>query len=220
MLAGTGGAERVDSVESVSQKGEAVASTPQGEMAIKLSGITAFPDRMRQDVVLPFGTLVTVITPDDSFRDTPQGIQPLPDSQKEDTLKGMRRDPVFLLKARDEEGLVVAAMGQEEFGGTTAEMLHVEYMGDTMDLAIDPESGLCIGMRFQGKDFTGAPGEMVQVYSDFRDVDGLQVPFKTESTYNGDPFLSSTLSEVAVNGPITDETFARPSDQTADSGGS
>jgi zinc protease len=220
MLAGTGGAERVDSVESLSQKGEAVATTPQGEMAIKLSGISAFPDRMRQDVVLPFGTLVTVITPDDSFRDTPQGVQPLPDSQKEDTLKGMRRDPVFLLKARGEEGLVVASMGPEEFGGTTAEMLHVEYMGDTMALAIDPESGLCIGMRFQGKDFTGAPGEMVQVYSDFRDVDGLQVPFKTVSTYNGDPFLSSTLSEVSVNGPITDETFARPSDQTADSGGS
>ena len=39
--------------------------------------------------------------------------------------------------------------------------------------AIDPETGLCMGMRFQGKDFTGAPGEMVQVFSDYRDVDGL-----------------------------------------------
>ena len=219
MLEATGGAERLDSVESVLQKGEAVANTPQGEMAIQLTGLAAFPDRMRQDIVLPFGTLVTVVTPDDAYRDGPQGLQPLPESQREDSLKSMRRNPVFLLKARGEEDLVVAAMGQEEFAGTTVEMLHVEYMGDTMALAIDPESGQCMGMRFTGKDFTGAPGEMVQVFSDFRDVDGLQIPFKTVSTFNGDPFLSNTLSEVSVNGPITDETFARPSDRTADSGG-
>lgn len=216
MLEASGGATAVDALESVSQSGETVAVTPQGEMSIKTKGVVAFPGSMRQELVLPFGTIITVITQDDAFLNTPQGVQPMPESQREDSMKSMRRSPLFLLKARDDENFVAAAMGQEEFAGQAANLLHVVYMGDTITLALDPESGQCLGMTFQGKNFTGAPGEMVQVFSDYRDVDGLQMPFKVVSTYNGEPFLDSTITEITVNGPITEDTFARPEARTAD----
>jgi len=215
LLKASGGATAVDSLESVSQVGDTIAATPQGEMSIKTKGIVAFPGSMRQELVLPFGTIITVVTEDDAFMNTPQGVQPIPESQREDSMKSMRRNPLYLLKARNEENLVAAAMGQEEFAGQAADMLHVEYMGDSLTLALDPGNGQCLGMKFQGKNFTGAPGELIQVFSDYRDVNGLQIPFKVVSTYNGEPFLDTTLTEITVNGPITEETFARPEAMTA-----
>lgn len=215
LLEASGGAAAVDALESIAKTGETVAVTPQGEMSIKTKDVVAFPDSMRQEMVLPFGTIITVITQDDAFLNTPGGVQPMPESQRDDSVKSMRRNPLFLLKARNDENLVVAAMGQEEFAGQAADMLHVEYMGDTATLALDPESSQCLGMKFQGKNFTGAPGEMVQVFSDYREVNGLQVPFKVVSTYNGEPFLDTTLTEITVNGPITEDTFARPEAMTA-----
>jgi predicted Zn-dependent peptidase len=205
-----GGAARIDAVESIRREASAVATTPQGEMQLQVQEVMAYPDRVRQEISLPFGTVITVLSPDDAFVNTPQGIQPLPESQRADSEKSLRRNLLFLLRARNEAGFVAAAMGPQEFDGRQVEMVQVEYMDDVVSLAVDPESHHCIGMIYQGKDFSGARGEIVQVFSDFREVDSVSSPYQTTSTFNGKPFITTTTETLKLNEPLTADSFARP----------
>ena len=52
--------------------------------------------------------------------------------------------------------------------------------------------------------------QAVEVYSDYRRVDGIHVPFMAELLHNGRPILSRTLTKVAINGPLDDTLFTRP----------
>jgi hypothetical protein len=61
----------------------------------------------------------------------------------------------------------------------------------------------------------GATGEVVQVYTDFREVDGVTYPFKVTSTFNGDPFTSATTQELTFNAAVAEGAFAAPEATTA-----
>jgi len=56
----------------------------------------------------------------------------------------------------------------------------------------------------------GPPMQAEEVFSDYRRVEGIQVPFKAELLHNGRPILSRTLTSVTINGPIDDALFRRP----------
>ncbi|MFQ5670920.1 MAG: M16 family metallopeptidase [Acidobacteriota bacterium] len=215
LLEATAGATRVDAVENLQVKGTTVAKTPQGELEIKITVVTVFPDRIRQELVLPFGTIVTVLTPEDAFVSGPQGTHDLPDSQRGNLEKSIHRNPLSLLKTRHDPGFVATALGQKDFGGQPMDLLQVEFNGDVTVLAIDPETSQLMGLRYQGQNFSGARGEIVQTFSDFRQVDGLSFAFHSKATFNGEPFLESTTTSISTNQPIAQDSFSRPEAMTA-----
>ncbi len=215
-----GGAAKVDAVESSLQKASAALKTPQGEIEVKMSALMAFPDRLRQEVVLPFGTMTTVITPDDAFLLTPGGTQPVPDSRRADALRDMRRNPMVILKARKQPALVAAVVGQEEVGGKTLQTVQVEWMGDVTLLGVDPETGRILKVAYEGPHpMSGARGEIVQMLSDYRDAGGVTVPFRVEASFNGEPFMTATTESVEINKPVAADAFARPEPVTAQKDG-
>ncbi len=48
------------------------------------------------------------------------------------------------------------------------------------------------------------------LYSDYRAVEGLQLPFATRATFNGqpDPSQSATLESISLNAPLDASLFA------------
>ncbi len=207
-----GGAERLAAVRSLRRSAAAVASTPQGEMQIGLSELNVYPDSQRQEMTLPFGTMASVVTPEDGFMVTPQGVQDLPGSRLAETRKSMRRQLVPLLRARLEEGFEAVAQGGAEINGRAVEQVRVVLPGDgdVITLAIAGDNGDVVAMSYRGSGFTGAPGEIHQVYSDFREVQGLRLPFEASATFEGDPYLSVTTSEIEVDLEVEQGAFERP----------
>ena len=57
----------------------------------------------------------------------------------------------------------------------------------------------------------GAPGDLEQRFSDFREVDGLVLPFVSTTTFNGDPMLSGTVQSTELDVAIEDSDFEKPS---------
>jgi hypothetical protein len=55
-------------------------------------------------------------------------------------------------------------------------------------------------------------GQFVQAFSDFRTVDGLTLPFKITSTFDGQPWKeqSPTIEQISVNGKIDPALFEKP----------
>ena len=207
---GIGGAERLDALETFHTEYSVEATTPQGAMQIKGKATLALPDRMRSEMVLPFGTMVRVLNGESSFMQSPQGTQPLPEAQRVDLRSAMRRLPLVLLRHRDSDAFKVVATGPGEVDGQGVEMVHLELDGDTCTLGIDPENGRILSIRYRGKDFAGAPGDKEETFSDFREVDGLVLPHAMVTTFNGDPMLSSTVESTALNGAVEDSVFEMP----------
>lgn len=204
------GGGRIDSLSAFRVTGTAVQKTPQGEMELKLTSTYRLPDSMRQEVELPFGTIAMVITPADAFMQAPQGVQDLPGSQRQAMESSSRRNPLILLKARDEPDFSATAAGTAQVDGTPVELVEVDYKGEVSTLAIDPETGRLLQVRYQGPGPGGAPGENVQTFSDFQEVDGLSYPFSVVGTFNGEEMMSVSLDRVEVDPEIEESDFTRP----------
>jgi zinc protease len=207
---GMGGESTIDAIDSLRFQGVTVANTPQGEFSLDLLLIMDFPNRIRQEVTLPFGKMAMVYTPQESFAVTPNGVQPLPESQAADLSKSFHRQQIGLLKLRKESGFAAVFEGNGEVEGTSVENVRVEVRGERLSLAIDPASGHILQLTYRGQNMQGVPGEVVQTFSDFRQVQGVTVPFRSVSTFNGEPLLSTEVQELVVNAPVEDKDFQRP----------
>jgi hypothetical protein len=215
-----GGAERLAAVTSLRRSGTAVASSPQGEMQIELNEWNVYPDRQRQEMKLPFGTMVSVVTAEGGFMVTPQGVQDLPQQRLADSRKSMRRQLLPLLRASLEEGFEAVALEEDEIEGRAVDEVQVALGGEVIILAIASDNGEVVAMTYRGPGFSGAPGEILQLFSDFREVDGLSLPHKTDSTFDGDPYITVTATEIVVDGQVEESTFERPlADEPTTDGG-
>jgi hypothetical protein len=156
------------------------------------------------------GTMALVLTPEAAFALTPQGERPLPPSMRERMEKEFRHSPLFLLRYRKEPTFNPTAVGTGKAGAVPVELVAVEYGGETVTLGIDPASGRVLTVAYRGEGPSGAPGDIVQTLSDFRDVNGVMLPFKSVSTFNGEPGSSSTSEAIVLNSPIDQSRFERP----------
>lgn len=205
------GGDLVDSIGALRATGTAVRKTPQGEMQIQLTSTYRYPDSLRQEMELPFGTMTMVLTPAGAFANTPQGVMDLPESQREEVEKSARRSPLMLLRARNDADYVATMAGSAQVDGTPVELVQVEHRGDVTTLGIDPETGRLLQVSYQGSSgMGGAPGEVTQTFSDFREVDGLTYPFSMIGSFDGEQNTSLSLESIEVDPEIEETAFTRP----------
>ncbi|HKI86983.1 MAG TPA: pitrilysin family protein [Thermoanaerobaculia bacterium] len=205
-----GGAEALDGLQSLEVESAETLHTPRGDMALETHSLISFPAKLRQEVILPMGKIVTVVTASDAWIETPRGVQTLPASRAAEARKALNHDPVALLRHRGEPGFEAAVTGEGTAGTVAVKEVTVSYNGSATNLGIDPESGRILTASFQGTGMSGAPGKIFETYSDFRETGGLTLPFASEKTFNGDKMSSSKTSSIKVNGEIPAASFTRP----------
>lgn len=165
----------------------------------------AFPDTLRQEIVRPNFTLVAVVTPSESFVMANNRTRPMTDDNRAAFFKDLKRDPMFLLRART----------LPDFQATLSSMadsVDIELAGFSTTLGIDPGTGRVVSQTYRGRGPGGVVGQVVISYSDFRTVEGLSLPFKTTATFDGQPFpaQSATIEAIAVNSQIDPSSFKKP----------
>lgn len=83
--------------------------------------------------------------------------------------------------------------------------------GNIARLLIDPETHLPKTLSYDAVAVAGAPPVVQETYSDFRDVNGLKIPFKIAMTQNGQPYASVTVSDFKIDtGATLEELRKRP----------
>ncbi|MEM7349533.1 MAG: pitrilysin family protein [Acidobacteriota bacterium] len=207
---GIGGATRLDALETFRTQAK-MRAISQGGAQLGMRAAIILPDRMRWELQLPFGTMVQVLNGDASFAQSPAGAQPLPAAQRKELAKSLQRLAPVLLRHRDDPGFKAIASGVAEVDGTRVETVQVELEGNVNTLGIDPESGKILSITYQGSNLGGAPGQLEQRFSDFREVDGLILPFASVTTFNGETMLEGTVESSQLDSPIDDAEFEMPS---------
>ncbi|MEO8217701.1 MAG: pitrilysin family protein [Acidobacteriota bacterium] len=209
VLASMGGKAKVAGINAVSQKAQVVAKTPQGDMPLTVESMDVFPDRSYQKMITPMGAMTMVVTSASAFMSTPGGSQDMPASQKEEQMRELRRDPIYVLQHADDAGVTFTAAGTEKIGDVTAQIVDVSNGGVDVRWYVDLSNGHII--RTSNKTMTqSGPGTQVVDYSDWRTVSGVSVAFKRVITVNGQPRGSVTVEDFQINPAVDSKLFEKP----------
>jgi zinc protease len=209
VIEGMGGAQRVGSIKSLRVKSSVLARSAEGDRNMVVETVHVFPDRARQQADTPMGTMSFVVSPEASFMVTPAGTRDIPSSQKELILRELRTQPLYVAQHQQAPSLTLRAGPREKVGEVEAQVLEVALDGAQARWWVDPASGRILKSSATMATPQG-PSEQISEFSDFRTVDGFQLPFKRSQTRNGEFTNSSEVQEIELNLKVEPQTFARP----------
>lgn len=207
-LGAMGGKERLASLRSLEMHGTLQRDLPHGRtVEVKFSTFLRFPNKYRQELEMPGGTITTLFTPDGAWLMGPMGRLPLPEAQRHELERTLNRHPVMLLKARGQESFFVRLPGAPASSAETA--LSVSFAGEPSMVTLDPASLLPVGIEYRQDPIPGVTeGGQVRVsYSDYRTVAGLSYPFAVRTSVDGIPRQRYQLERVEVNPELTADLF-------------
>jgi hypothetical protein len=203
-VAAMGDERKLKAVKSIRSAGDLSQSTPMGEMNLAAESVTVFPDKLHVALDTPGGKMNMVVNGDQAVIKMPQGTMPLPEAQKKELRESMGRDMIYVWQNLDR--YQVQFLGEKEFAGGGAIELAVSSSGSSFHLFLDPGSMLPRGTSFQSVTAEG-PAMVEEHHSDYREVDGIRMPFKTEAFANGKKVSGQAVRTIQFNGEVSADLF-------------
>jgi hypothetical protein len=108
-------------------------------------------------------------------------------------------------------GYKLELAGQETIGSLSANKVIVTSPDSVAtQYFFDPETGYLVQI-IQTSNMGGQSMDITVGYSDFRKTDaGLTIPYKIETNYGGQFFLTETVTKVDINQPVDPAIFVKP----------
>ena len=213
-VAGMGGAARLDALTSYVESFSQIQKRPQGEATITTRTMWSFPDRVRQErtIALQGKTMssATILAPQGMWFLGGQGQAfPIRPASRPSLEQDFGRHPVALLRARRSPTFKAVGLGTATVDGVGVENVRVVAGETDVTLAIEAK-GRIQSATFRDRNADGEYGTFTVVYSDFRPVEGLQLPFNSRATFNGQPSpaQSVTIDTISLNTPLDLSLFA------------
>jgi hypothetical protein len=144
----------------------------------------------------------------------PRGVQDAPPPMAAEFASNVRRDIIPLLIAAAEGRLTVRKL-PDQTGRDLRPVQVLEISGlqiNRVRLMIDSQM-LIVGQTYTTPSPLGgqSPGILnEEVFSDYRFVNGIRVPFETQLLQNGQPVIKRTITKVSFNEAVPDNLFTRP----------
>ena len=208
-IAASGGAEAFKAIKTIQWKGDVTTVTPQGEMALKAEITMAFPDKLRADMNTPMGQISQIMNGDQVWLVMPQGTQPAPPQMREQMLENLWYNTTYLFAHAGNEGLTVQYLGNEDVDGQSCEVLRITPEGlKGAKLFLNSETLIPVKMSYQGMNMMGAPVASEEIYSDFRQVSGVKLAFKSITNQDGKKAQEATAAEIKINTEVDEKQFS------------
>jgi len=179
-----------------------------GGAVLEVTTSIEFPNRFRREAKTPEGSLVTVVTPDDSFVIVVDTLFDLSDYERFRLEDSILHHPIPLLKTRKDPTFRAISREPAEVDGSSTQLVDVEVMAKKTILALEEATGRILETRFTVVSETGGvPQSVVVRFSDFREVDGLVFPFSGSMTVDGVEIVSTSITHVTVNDALPNGLF-------------
>ena len=170
----------------------------------------AYPDRFRVDAKVAGADLVQVYNAGSAWARDPRGVHDAPPAMRDDFAASVRRDMIPMLVAAAEGRLTMRVLPDEGQSGQVLKVLEIRSAEMApVKLYVDSKS-LVVRQAFETPGPDGRPVVADESFTDYRPIDGVQVPFRADVRRAGVLILSRTLSTVAFNQPLDDKLFIRP----------
>ena len=107
------------------------------------------------------------------------------------------REPFALMLSESDPSRVVNAIGEN------AIEVSIANGGLSVRMEFDPATGLPAREIYADIGSGGAPAETTEIYSDWREIAGIKLPFKAIQLENGMKMLEATISEYKINSGLS-----------------
>ena len=196
----------------------------QGSLPSSTKTYIVYPNKFRVDAEIdvpdqngrPIRTQTTqVFNAGQAWIKNPRGVQDVPPPLAGEFASSVRRDIIPLLIDAAEGRLTVRKLtDQTSRDGRSVQVLEISGLQiDRVRLLIDQQM-LIIGQAYTTPSPLGPQSQAVlneEVFSDYRFVNGIRVPFQTQLLQNGQPVIKRTITKVTFNEAVPDNLFNRPS---------
>jgi hypothetical protein len=106
------------------------------------------------------------------------------------------------------EDLAVQHLGSEEVAGQKCQALLVTPKNvKSFKLYLDAATMMPVKLSYQGMNMMGAPSNSEEMFSDFREVSGVKLPFKTVTNQDGKKAQEATATEIVLNAAVEENMF-------------
>jgi outer membrane lipoprotein-sorting protein len=215
-IAASGGRAAYAKITSRVGTGAITVGTPVGDLSGTIEVSSKKPNKSRTLIKLDLTALgAGQMTSDQRFdgttgyvMDSLQGNRAIEGGQLEAMKNGSFPSPLLNYK---EMGTVLALGEKQKVGGKDAFVLTMTpKAGPPTRLFIDAESFMLVRTTVTvNVPQLGGDIEQVVDFSDFRDVDGIKIPFVTKST-NPAQTVTATMTSVKHNTDLDDASFSKP----------
>ena len=203
--AAAGGAEKLAAVKDYTMLAEYAIdpSVPNvGGSTIVQTDRWVAPTVFRQDSTFPAGRVSAYTDGKVGWISTPQGWGALAGAQRSQVFGDLFRVYYRLLLSDRLEGRTVNAIDDSsvQITDTTGQVTSVEF---------DPRTHLPKRVAYDTQQAAGAPIYSEDLYEDFRDVGGIQVPFKITINQGGHRFSGVAVKDYKINSGLKPLEIAR-----------
>jgi zinc protease len=204
-IAAAGGLDALRGVKTIRATARTIMQTPEGPMRATTRTYVEYPGRMRVDATLPVGEVVQTYVDGQAWLKDRMGVRDAPAPMRDEFAQGLRRDWIALFLAAADDRVLGRVLDDDQgLGGRPLRV--VELWSDAtgaealppLRVAIDAETHLVAWMSYEA----AGPGGRVTVresFADYRDVQGLRIPFTAVVRRENAVLLERTLTDVQVN---------------------
>jgi zinc protease len=185
-------------------KGSGTLTPPGAPQPIAIPSLVSYrryPDAERTEMTTPMGSMVQAFDGSSGWRQMGTQSMDATGQMKERQLYGFD-----LLRRVGQPGYTARSLADEPVNGKPAHVVELaDAQGHATRFYLDPGTNQVVKVAWE------LGGQKIEaVYSDYRDVNGVKVPFKNEVTQDGTPVLKVELSEVQVDAPVDAGLFKKP----------
>jgi zinc protease len=205
-----GGLEALKAIRTVVVDADMSVMTARGPTIIPTKTYVVYPDKFRVDATFAGQQSVQAYNAGTAWVRDPAGVSAAPPAMRNDFAATVRRDTFPLLIAAAEGKVTVRQLAEEGSSGATFRVLEVSGQGlDPVRLYVDRDYRIARqSYATPGPD--GRPSQAEEVYSDYRKVNGIDVPFKAVVLRDGRQILERTLKTVTFNTAVDPMLFQQP----------
>jgi hypothetical protein len=121
--------------------------------------------------------------------------------------RSIKIEPLLVIRGADHSSLEPSIVGAEQVGPIRGKILKFTVGGQEVRWTIDPDSGHLLRSVVKEPDHT----ESVTEYSDWRNVDGLFIPFSRRWYTSNGQTSETIINQYWVNPTIDSSLFQKPS---------
>ncbi len=211
-LAALGGLEAIQSIESMQVTGEVEMPSIGMTMRITITSKRPSMVHVRVEVAAMNAEVINAYDGEIAWESNPMGggTREMPSEQARDIKE--QADMDGFLVDYEAKGYAVYYVGEEEVNGSNTKKLRV-MRPDSSEVFVyfDAESFLQVKTEAEGTNpMTGARAKTETFMMDYRDVDGMMIPFEMKVLMDGQVFQNITLKEVKTNVEVDETIFAYP----------
>jgi zinc protease len=209
------GGDALASVKTIRVTESGHVLSPQGDIAMDETYQLAFPNRIHSDLSLLGQSFSQIYDGQNGWMSTAQGSAELPPA----LLENLRRR-ILLTEGIGIYQAVLAGkvqaqwIGEQQVQDRKLFALAAKTDVGPITLFVDPETRLVVGAGFTASTAAGKV-ETVELWSDFRPVAGLQLPFHIVGYQSGAKYMETIVKDIQVNVPVDPAAFAKPQPKPA-----